>query len=589
MIGKYVGKWEPHADSRIEPSLDLVGMVQAVDGDNLLLTDCRDPTRTSIPSDEAFLERSWINFDDCLAVVFRQQASRVKSALDTAIAAFKTGPRSLKRLESVSSYFGRQELELAPGIKFNIGGLLGGSNTPLPPIRTAPKAIYVFDPSGSETDTWHDGGLDKYGPYTAHTFTPTQPRICVVCQAARKGHVEQFIRKFLKGISLPNAKKRMPFAKGFLRKYSLDNATIEFFEAKGASPSDYQRAVRTALAAQDDGTKRWDLALIQIEEAFHQLSGDDNPYLVSKVEFLTHQIPVQEFAIETADLSDYRLGYALNNMALATYSKIGGIPWLLKASPTIAHELVVGLGSAESGNRRLGKSERVVGITTVFTGEGNYCLSTVSQAVPFDDYQEVMLDSLKKTMTGLARSMNWQQHERIRLIFHAFKPFKNTEADAVKNAVGSLGRYNVEYAFVHVVEDHPFLLIDRNQAGVRDFDTGVTKGVYAPERGQFLRLSGHEVLLTLTGAKDVKRPSDGLPRPILLRLGYESTFHDMTYLTRQAFTFASHSWRSFFPSSLPVTVMYSELIARMLGNLATVSEWNSTVMLGRIGGTRWFL
>jgi len=189
----------------------------------------------------------------------------------------------------------------------------------------------------------------------------------------------------------------------------------------------------------------------------------------------------------------------------------------------------------------------------------------------------------------LAHDMNWQSKEQIRLVFHAFKPFRNVEAEAVKNAVASLGQYQVEYAFLHVVEDHPFMLFDPEQNGVYDFETRTTKGVFAPERGLFLRLSGHEVLVTLTGASDVKRPSDGLPRPILLRLGHESTFHDMTYLTRQVFTFASHSWRSFFPSSLPVTVMYSELMARMLGNLSTVSHWNSTVMLDRIGRTRWFL
>jgi hypothetical protein len=589
LVGRYVGKWEPHPDSRIEPKLELVGKVEAVDGDNLLLTDCHNPNQTVISSDTAFLERSWANFEDCLAISFRGNTSAVQTTLDQVMAEYKTGPTSLKKIESVASYLGRKEFELAPGIKFRIGGLFGSTNTPLPPIKTAAKAVYVFDPSGSETDIWHDRGIDRYGPYTSHTFTPTQPRICVVCQASKRGRVEQFVHKFLKGISLPNSPKRVPYEKGFLRKYSLDTATVEFFEAKGSSPSDYLRAGRAAFAAQNAGNKRWDLALIQIDGDFHHLSGDENPYLVSKAEFLTHQIPVQEFAIETVDLPDYRLGYALNNMALATYSKIGGIPWLLKANPTIAHELVIGLGSAESGSRRLGKSERVVGITTVFTGEGNYCLSTISQAVPYDDYQDVLLDSLKNTMSSLAQSMNWQPDERIRLVFHAFKPFKNTEADAVKKAVASLGKYQVEYAFLHVVEDHPFLLIDRNQPGERDYETRITKGVYAPDRGQFIQLSGYEVLLTLTGAKDVKRPSDGLPHPVLLRLGYESTFHDMTYLTRQVFTFASHSWRSFFPSSLPVTVMYSELIAQMLGNLATVSQWNSTVMLDRIGRTRWFL
>lgn len=589
VVGKYVGKWRQNADQRIEPGLELVGKVDALDGKNLLLTDCHDSQQTSISSDLAFLERSWGNFDDCIEKIFKDKAPSVMSKLSGVIGEFKTGPTALKKLEAIDLYLQRKPLDIVPGFQFRVGGLLGSLNSPLPPMKVAPKAVYVFHPSGNESDSWHDRGLDKFGPYTSHTFTPTQPRICVVCQAARKGRVEQFVHKFLNGIPLPNAQKRPPFEKGFLRKYSLDNAIVEFFEAKAGSPADYLKAGRAALAAQDSGKRRWDLALIQIEDDFHYLLGDENPYLVSKAEFLTHQIPVQEFAIETAELPDYRLGYALNNMALATYSKIGGIPWLLKANPTIAHELVIGLGSAESGSRRLGKSERVVGITTVFTGEGNYCLSTVSQAVPYDDYQEILLDSLKRTMSRLSHDMNWQPKEQVRLVFHAFKPFKNVEAEAVKSAVASLGQYQVEYAFLHVVEDHPFMLFDREQSGVKDFETRATKGVFAPERGLFLRLSGHEVLVTLTGANDVKRPSDGLPRPILLRLGHESTFHDMTYLTRQVFTFASHSWRSFFPSSLPVTVMYSELMARMLGNLSTVSHWNSTVMLDRIGRTRWFL
>ena len=63
----------------------------------------------------------------------------------------------------------------------------------------------------------------------------------------------------------------------------------------------------------------------------------------------------------------------------------------------------------------------------------------------------------------------------------------------------------------------------------------------------------------------------------------------MTYLTRQVNTFACHSWRSYFPSPLPVTILYSELIARLLGHLSTLPQWNPSQMLGRIGETRWFL
>ena len=55
------------------------------------------------------------------------------------------------------------------------------------------------------------------------------------------------------------------------------------------------------------------------------------------------------------------------------------------------------------------------------------------------------------------------------------------------------------------------------------------------DRGKMLRLSKSEVLLILTGPRDVKRPEDGLPSPVLLRLHRESTFTDTTYLARQVY------------------------------------------------------
>jgi argonaute-like protein implicated in RNA metabolism and viral defense len=303
-----------------------------------------------------------------------------------------------------------------------------------------------------------------------------------------------------------------------------------------------------------------------------------------------HQIPVQEFRSLTIDAPDKQLGFILNNMALATYAKLGGIPWLIKANPTIAHELVIGLGSASIGKGRLGGRTQVVGITTVFTGDGNYWLSSLSRAVPIADYQDTLLESLRTTIMKVRRSMNWQSREHIRLIFHAFKPLKNAEADAVKALMAELGDYDVDYAFIHVIQDHPYIILfEKKQPGVRDFETRTYKGTFAPMRGTFLRLSNSEVLLSLTGAKEVKRPQDGIPHPVLLRLHRSSTFQDTTYLARQVFAFSGHSWRSFFPAPMPVTILYSRLVARMLGQLETIPGWNSDMLLGRIGETRWFL
>ena len=94
---------------------------------------------------------------------------------------------------------------------------------------------------------------------------------------------------------------------------------------------------------------------------------------------------------------------------------------------------------------------------------------------------------------------------------------------------------------------------------------------------------------SLIGPNELKRPQDGMPHPVLLRLHRASTFRDTTYLARQVFTFSCHSWRSFFPSPMPVTIFYSRLIAKLLGQLAMIPRWNPEAMLGRIGRTRWFL
>jgi hypothetical protein len=585
--GYYVGKLLPSADYRMQPYFRLSGKVERIESGRLYLADHR-PDEDSLDAQDAFIEAA--AFEPLMRHSFGAAAEGISERLSGILTSFRSGPARLDKLNAIRGYFCNRVLEMIPGVTCRCTTFLSqADHTAFPQIDKAPSVVYVFDPAGSKTQTWHDKGVEDFGPYSAPTFTPTRPRICVVCQRDHKGRVEQFVRKFLRGISVPGS-KRSTFAKGFVRKYGMEEATTEFFEADGASAVAYQKAVHRAIASQTERNFRFDLALVEIEERFHSLTGATNPYLITKAEFLGHQIPVQEFEIETTEIADSRLQYVLNNMALATYAKLGGVPWLVRANMPMAHELVIGLGSARIGEGRLGESERVVGITTVFTGDGNYCVHTLSRAVGFDDYATELLQSLKNTFARLSQSMNWQPGEHIRLVFHGFKPLKEAEEEAVKGLIASLGDYDVEFAFLHVVEDHPFLLFDEAQRGVPAYDgSGGVKGVFAPARGRFLRLSGHEVLMTLTGPTDVKQPSDGLPRPVVLRLGRGSTFKDMTYLARQVNTFACHSWRSFFPSPLPVTILYSELIARLLGQLSTLPQWNPSLMLGRIGETRWFL
>ena len=587
LLGNYVGRKIESSDKRLEPYFRLQGRVQSIEGDCLILDDCRDG-EDRLSTAEAFLEPKWAAFDSVVQHVFKASGQTILNNLTRKLTTHRHGSEKLKKLQTICAFFNKNPLTILPDLTCKLLQLfVEGSNPPLPAVEQPPSVIYVFDQAGEKSGANRDQGIDDFGPYTAKTLSPSKPQFCVICQSSHKGRVEQFVRKFLEGITL-HGQGRSPFGKGFIRKYAFKDVPLDFFEASDGTAAAYQRAVRNALLAQRNQNFAFNLALVETEDRFKSLYGGANPYLVCKAEFMGHQIPVQGFTFETTQLPDTRLQYALNNMGLATYAKLNGVPWVIKVHKPIAHELVIGLGSANIGEGRLGGRERLVGITTVFTSDGLYCVSNLSQAVRYDDCETEVLGSLRNTIQHLARTMNWQEREHVRLVFHAFKPFRRTEEDAVKGLMKSLGSYDVDYAFMHVVEQHPQMLFDEQQQG-RACGSWGKKGVLAPHRGLHLRLSEREMLLSLTGPNEVKRPVDGIPSPLLLRLGSGSDFCDMEYLTRQVYTFSCHSWRTFFPASLPVTIMYSELIARLLGKLSTVPSWNPSSLLGRIGATRWFL
>ena len=189
----------------------------------------------------------------------------------------------------------------------------------------------------------------------------------------------------------------------------------------------------------------------------------------------------------------------------------------------------------------------------------------------------------------------WESGDDVRLVFHVYKPLKRIEIETVKQLVKEmLDDYPVEFAFLDVSHYHPFQIFDPHQKGVwyRSYETrqNTSKGIYTPKRGTALLLGPRTALLQLVGAKEVKTWEHGIPRPLLLELHADSDFSDLTYLVRQAFHFSFMSWRSFFPSHEPVTILYSSWIANMLGNMNAVPGWDS-VALNQMRDRRamWFL
>lgn len=581
--GLYVRRPAPDKDQRLGDQGRLVGRVDRVDDDELILGD-HDDGWPSIPASDARLEPRI----EVLARVLSQAAPmlgsprQVLEQLRAEAGQLAIGAEQLRRTRALVQYLRQHRPSLLDGHTGEFGDLIS-SNRRFPRSEIIPKPPLVFDPNGARTNRWNQGGLDQYGPFDRYQFTPKRLNITVVCQDELQGRVEQFVDQLLHGV--PNTKGGDV---GLLRRFALEKPYVQVFTAKNASASEYHQAAVAAIEHITDRGESWNLALVQTEEAMEALSGDENPYLASKAFFLTKGIAAQHVHLETINQAPKQRAYSLNNVGLACYAKLGGVPWLLPSDQTIAHELVVGIGSHHERTSRFGSGDRYVGITTIFTGDGRYLLESRTRAVSFEDYPSAMLDALGTAVERVRSDFAWAPTDPVRLVFHAFKPVKNVEAEAVQSLMDELAIPHAEYAFIHVAHSHPFQLFDEDEQG-QPAGRGSRKGISAPPRGLMVHLSTREALLCLKGARELKQSDDGHPAPLMLRLHGVSSFRDLTYLGRQAYAFACHSWRSFLPAPMPITILYSQLVAERLRDLSTVSSWSDDAIVGRIGRTRWFL
>lgn len=549
----------------------LLGSVRKIEGESLQILRF-DGEIKAVDVKEVYLEPSRKNFDDYIAHTHGAQKTAIVERILNITSSFNGGVNKKSRIDKLKNHFQSRTISQIDGTPIVIEDAVDIQSQ----CNQMHKPVFVFNDNG-EAD-WTEKGLKHYGPYTKRTFDRNDPSICVICAQHDKGRVEQFVRKLLKGISSSKY-----FRSGLEGKFHLGTSRVEVFETISDDVDAYKNAIESAIRKKADAGSRWDLALVQVRQSFKKLKVTENPYYIGKGLFFLHQIPVQDFTIELLGQTDDSLGFSLNNMGLACYAKMGGIPWLLKSSPTLSHELVIGIGSANIGQERGIGDHRIMGITTVFSGDGSYIVSNTSKAVAPEAYCDALTSVLVETINKVQDRMNWQKGDTIRLIFHAqVKKFNQEEIEAVRAVISEYQEYQVEYAFIKISEKHGLHMFDSASSGER-------KGKLAPPRGKTFRLSKHEMLVYLIGQRDLRQVTDGHPRGLILEVHKESTFKDIKYLSGQLYSFASHSWRSYFPNPMPVTITYSELIAKNLGWLNQLPGWNDSVLIGKIGQSQWFL
>lgn len=584
--GRYVMTAEgvepfPHQDPRY--ARRLLGIVRGVDGEALRVEVGSGVIEQHLAAD-LWLETRRDTFEQALRLALGRDVGDVLGHLEKGMYELTGGQGRLDASRRIARQLaGRGPLTLARGLQAEIGSVLGDDPVlPRSMVGSLSESTYVFDIAGDKTARYPEDGLKQHGPFDQETFTPKTPHLVVVTPSSYQADIDRFVRGFRDGVP------KSSFTDGFVRRFKLSGLQVSLVTFDDVEPDAeaYRRACRKAMN-QHPSTN---LAIVIVDKGQQHLTGNASSYLAAKSVFMSQSVPVQEFQIES--VRDRSFAEILRAVSLACYAKLGGVPFLLRpATRPTAHEVVIGLGSKYRTTDRMAESERSVGITTVFDALGNYMISTVAREADYLDYPAALLEALTTCIDEVRRRNSWQPSDAVRLVFHVFKPLRDREAVAVKRLVESLaGDFSsVEFAFLHVGDDHKWIMLDPAAEGKKNA-SGQRKGVGVPRRGRIVRLGRDEVLIAVHGPADLKTATQGAPKPLLVRLHRESTFTDMNHLAEQVFQFTAMSWRRPYPSSQPVSILYSELIAGLLGRLREVHNWNSDMLSSHnMRRSRWFL
>jgi len=565
----------------------LVGRIEDLAGDKVLLAESIEGV-SSVAAADVAVEGSRAVFASCLGVILGSQYERFERERQELEGELLGGPGWEQMLAEMGAFLqSASPMKLGVGLECAIGPRVHMGGGHYRSLIQAPAVDYCFDPARTKRSPFAWQGIEKFGPFSRDTFAARSPRFLVVFPDSAQGAVETFLRALRDGIP-----GQRGYSAGFARTFGLANPEfalrpVPWLAGTNKAPhSLYRETINQVLTAGE----RFDAALVVLLGEHAGLPDQANPYLHTKALLLMAGIPSQEFRLPTVSQPPGALAYILQNVTVALYAKMNGIPWTVDQDLAITDEIVIGLGTVELGASRYHQRQRYVGITTVFRGDGNYLLGTMSAECGWADYPAALRESLLTVLREVKDRNGWRPGDTVRIVCHTARPVRNVQVDKIMSeCVSEVGAdQQIEFAFLTVSADHPFVLLDPDQSGLAG-RSGKRKAQLAPERGMIAQIGRYQRLLAVTGPGLVKRAGAPLPHPLLVRLHPSSTFRDMTYLTEQVLKFTSLSWRSTLPIHDPVTIYYSALIADLLARLRAIPDWSPAMLNTRLKFSRWFL
>jgi len=413
-------------------------------------------------------------------------------------------------------------------------------------ILTEPKLRFDY------SSTFAEGSPSKskrclltFGPYDSNLFGKSKINCVLIYPTGSEKYTQILIDGLIKGEG------------GFRGFQSFFKVPLNFLQ-ETAVETDIKNFTRVLESVTSTNP---DIVFVLLEKRKTNLYGQ------AKAILLANGIPSQMVTIEQLSYTPSRR-YVLENICLACYAKIGGVPWVISTSE-LNDSLVLGVSRAEDPNRGY-----LVGFVTLFTQDGDFLfMNSKAPVIKWEEYvkglSKLIEDSISEfeTLRGIPNS----------IIIHFHKRPGWKEIDAIEMALKNVAR-NIPYAIIHLNEYSNFRLFDSSHIS------------YIPPKGFKVNLSTHEALLLLDGRIGDRRHKIGIPRVLDVRMDKRSTLDVALFpkLVEQIYNFSYINWRGFNAAAIPITLNYSKLIARMVIETG-IEGWNQIIAGGKLRDKAWFL
>jgi hypothetical protein len=335
----------------------------------------------------------------------------------------------------------------------------------------------------------------------------------------------------------------------FLGMDSMFKIKLDKDKVKRVTISDYsEKSLLSAVSEVVSFSESQKTIAIFIED-YSEEEGNSEPYYFLKYHFLKNDIPLQVLNYQKLSVRN-ALKWSTSNIGLQIFSKLGGIPWIVK--PSKADCLILGIGSSHKIDEETGNINKYFAYSICLDSSGLY---KKLEVLAEDENETSYLQALEKNLIQLLVSSDFSNYKSC--VLHLPFKIKRSEIDTLKKVIREVS--NLEFTVVKINVENRFF-------GFSSHNTLV------PYESSYIQLDRNQFLVWFEGLNYGKEIVDKrLSNPVhieFLNIG-ENVIDYKPYL-QDIINLSGANWRGFNAKSVPISIYYSKIITHYIAEFGDI-------------------